>query len=80
MIEVSRPGAVRTMISWRNVQQSSDRIARIILNVTVCRVFLRSILSIVYRPPGIITDCHVKYRVRIDRLEMCHFAGLSPSR
>jgi hypothetical protein len=27
-----------------------------------------------------VTDRHVKYRLRIDRLEMSRFAGLSPSR
>jgi hypothetical protein len=44
MVEVSRSGAVRSMISWRNVQQSTDRIARTIDNVVVCRTFLRSVL------------------------------------
>jgi hypothetical protein len=32
--------------------QNTDRIARTVLNVAVCRTFLRSVLSIVYRPQG----------------------------
>ena len=75
MVEVSRSGAVRRTIFCRNVRQST---ARIIVNMGFCKTFLRSVLSIVYRPPGIITDRSRKYRLRIDCLEMCRFAGLSP--
>jgi hypothetical protein len=37
---------------------------------------MRSILSIVYRPPGIVTDRHDKYRPLIDRLKISRSAGL----
>ena len=37
MVEVSRSGAVRSMISWRNVQQNTARNARIIDDTVVCR-------------------------------------------
>ncbi len=47
MVKVSRSGAVRTMISWRNVQQSTDRIARTLLNAPFCRTFWRSALLLV---------------------------------
>jgi len=61
-------------------QQNTARITRIIDNVAICRAFLRSVPSIVYRLSGTITDRRVKYRPRIDRLEMSRFAGLSPPR
>ena len=54
MVEVSRSGAVRSMISWRNVQQSTDRIARTLINAPVCRTFLRSVFSIITRVGGCI--------------------------
>jgi hypothetical protein len=43
MVEVSRSGAVRSIISWRNVQQNTDRIARSVVNVAICRTFVRSV-------------------------------------
>jgi hypothetical protein len=46
MVEVSRSGAVRTMISWRNVQQSTDCIARTIGYAAFCRTFMRSVFFI----------------------------------
>jgi hypothetical protein len=52
MVEVSRSGAVRSMISWRNVQQSTDRIARTLINAPVCRTFLRSVFSIIITRVG----------------------------
>ena len=39
------------MISRHKIQQNTDRIARTIFNMAVCGAFLRSVLSIVYRPP-----------------------------
>jgi len=38
------------MISYHKTPQNTDRIARTVFNVAVCRAFLRSVLSIVYRP------------------------------
>ena len=66
MVEVSRSGAVRTMISWRNVQQSSDRIARTLINAPVCRTFLRSVSLWVIDSQRMVTDRSHKYRLRID--------------
>jgi hypothetical protein len=62
----------RTNYSRRtsNVQQSSDRIVRIAMNVAICRTFLRSTLREVIDPQGVVTDRHVKYRPPIDRVEM----------
>jgi hypothetical protein len=65
-----RIGAAERTIYCRNVRQSTDRIARTIFNVAVCRAFLRSVLSVVYRPSGTITDRSRKYSPLIDRLEM----------
>jgi hypothetical protein len=45
MVEVGRSGAVRSMISRHKIQQNTDRIARTVLNVAVCRTFLRSVLA-----------------------------------
>ena len=47
------------------------------MNVVICRTFLRSVPSIVYRLRETITDRSRKYHPRIDRLEMSRFAGLS---
>ena len=58
------------MISYHKIQQNTDRIARTVFNVAVCRIFLRSVLSIVYQSPGTITDRSRKYSPRIDRTEM----------
>jgi hypothetical protein len=49
MVKVSRSGAVRTMISWRNVQQSTDRIARTLINAP----FLAVGIVIGHRPRAI---------------------------
>jgi hypothetical protein len=55
---------------------SIARIARVIANGAVCRTFMRSVLLWVIDPQRMVTDRHVKYRPRIDRLEMNCFAGL----
>jgi hypothetical protein len=39
---------------------------------------MRSVLLWVIDPQRMGTDRHIKYRPRIDRLEMSHFAGLFP--
>jgi hypothetical protein len=57
----------RRMISYPKIQQNTARSARTAMNVVICKAFLRSVLSIVYRPPGIITDRSHKYRPLIDR-------------
>ena len=58
MVEVSRSGAVRSMISWRNVQENADRIARaarIPIDTPIRRNFLRSIRhSAIARGDGLI--------------------------
>jgi hypothetical protein len=41
---------------------------------------MRSVLLWVIDPQRMVTDRHIKYRLRIDRLEMSRFAGLSPPR
>jgi hypothetical protein len=71
MVEVSRSEAVRSMISWCNVQLNGARTTRIIDNMVICRTFLRSVLLWVIDPQRRVTDRHIKYRPRIDRLEMC---------
>jgi hypothetical protein len=62
----------------RRTSQRTDRIARTAHNVAVCRYFLRSVILWVIDPQRMVTDRHVKYRPRIDRLEISRFAGLSP--
>jgi hypothetical protein len=66
------------MIQYRKTWQNTDRIARTLINALVCRTFLQSVLLWVIDPQRIVTDRHVKYRPRIDRLEMSRFARLSP--
>ena len=67
----------RRTILRRNVRQSTARIDRNAANIAICRVFLRSVLLWVIDPQRMVTDRHVKYRPRIDRLEMSRFAGIS---
>ena len=67
------------MIQYRKSWQNTARIARIVLNVSICRTFVRSVSSIVYRLPGTITDRPRKYRPLIDRVGMWRFAALSSS-
>ncbi len=38
------------MIRYYETHQSTDRIARIVINVLICRAFLRSVYGVVYRP------------------------------
>jgi hypothetical protein len=40
------------MISYHKIQQNTDRIARTVFIVAVCRTFMRSILIMLYRPPS----------------------------
>jgi hypothetical protein len=55
IVELSRSGAVRSVVSWRNVHQNTARNARIIDNMVICRTFMRSVLtSIITRPDGYI--------------------------
>jgi hypothetical protein len=78
MVDVSRSGAARRTIFCHNFWQSTARIARTARKVLISKDFVRAVLSIVYRPPGTITDRSRTYRPRIDRLEISRFAGLSP--
>jgi hypothetical protein len=66
------------MISRRNVQQNTDRIARNLCNVVICRTFEWSVSSITTARGDGLIDRSRGYRPRIDNLEMNRFAGLSP--
>ena len=44
MVDVSRSEAVRSMISWRHVQQNTARIDHTTGIAAVCRTFLRAVL------------------------------------
>jgi hypothetical protein len=70
------PGMVRKGLC-NNTSQSTDRIARTIFNVAVCRTFSRLVLLWLIDRHGMVTDRSRKYRPLIDRLEMRCFAGLS---
>ena len=50
MVEVSRSGSARRRIFCRNVRQSTARIDRTVANVSVCRAFLRSVLTAIITP------------------------------
>jgi hypothetical protein len=50
MVEVSRSGAAKSMISYHKIQRNTARIARTVFIVAVCRTFMRSILIMLYRP------------------------------
>ena len=58
------------MISCRNVQQTTDRIDRIIDNMVICRTFLRSVLLWVIDPQRMVIDRSHKYRLLTHRVEM----------
>jgi hypothetical protein len=45
-------GALRTPAYYLKTQQNTDRIARIIGNVAVCRTFWRSVFTIIITPVG----------------------------
>jgi hypothetical protein len=60
MVEVSRLGAVRSMIFCCNVRESSDRIPRIPLDTQICRTFLRSVLLWVIDRQGMVIARHYK--------------------
>jgi hypothetical protein len=47
MVKVRVPGAAQRLTSYYNIEQSTDRIARVIANGAVCRTFMRSILLLV---------------------------------
>ena len=57
---------------------STDRIARTVLNVAVCRTFLRAVLSWGIDRQLTVTNRSRKYRPLIDRVRMWRFAGLLP--
>jgi len=78
MVVVSRSGAVRSKISWRNVQQDTARIARTVGNLAICRAFLRATLREVIDRQWLVIDRSHKYRPRSGHMENCCFAGLSP--
>jgi hypothetical protein len=59
--------------------QSTARIARTVLNVAVCRTFVRAVLLWVIDPQRMVTDRSRKYRLLIDRTEIrCLAAVLCP--
>jgi hypothetical protein len=69
-----------TALSVAKTSQSTDRIDRTVHNVAICRTFLGAALLWLIDPQRMVTDRLVKYRPRIDRLEMNRFAALSPPR
>jgi hypothetical protein len=79
MDEVSRSGVVRSVISWRNVQQNTVRIARTARKVLISRDFVRAVLSRGIDRQWTVTERHDKYRPRIDRQRSPQFAGLLSS-
>jgi hypothetical protein len=71
---------VRFLYGTADAKESPQTIARIdrtVRNIAFCGTFLRAVLLLVIDRQGIVTDRHVKYRSRKDRLEMSRFAGLS---
>jgi len=55
------------MISWRNVQQNTDRNDRTARKAGICRTFVRSVLHFFMARIRSVIDSHLKYRPRIDR-------------
>ena len=68
----------RRIISYHKIQQDTDRIARIAVNVVVCGHSVRSTRLCFTDRQWTVTDRHDEYRPRTDRLEMSRFTGLSP--
>jgi hypothetical protein len=62
---------------YNKIRKATDRTARITVSVAICRTFSRLVLLWVIDRQRTVTDRHVKYRLRIDRLEVSCFAGLS---
>jgi hypothetical protein len=56
--------------------QNTARIVRTVVNVSICRTFLRSVLLLVIDRQGMDTDRSHKYRTLIDHVEMWWFAGI----
>jgi hypothetical protein len=52
LVEVSRSGAARRMISRHKIQQNTARIDRTAMNVVICRDFLRAVLLFVIAADG----------------------------
>ena len=77
MVEVSRSGAVRNMISWRNVQQNTARNDRIIDNMVICGTFMRSVFFIaITRGDGYI-DCSPQITTADERVGISALPGPS---
>jgi hypothetical protein len=66
------------MIQYRKSWQNTARIARIVLNVSICRTFVWSVLLLVVDRQWIITDRSRRYRPLSGHMEICCLAGLSP--
>jgi hypothetical protein len=66
------------MISWRNVQQNTTRTDRTARKAGICRTFVRSALHFFMARIRSVIASHLKYRPRIERVEMSRFAGLPP--
>jgi hypothetical protein len=58
------------MIQYRKTWQNTARIARTVLNVAVCRAFLRSVLCWLSPADGRISTVPTIYRPLIDRMRM----------
>jgi hypothetical protein len=71
LVVVSNLGADRATIRYPKTSQNTARIARIAVNVAICRSFVRSILPwVIDRSDGFIAHRR-KYRPRINRQLMC---------
>jgi hypothetical protein len=65
------------MISRHMIQQNTARIARITVNVAICRTFLQSVAVIVPPADERVTDSRLKYRLQTDRMGIGGLPGLS---
>jgi hypothetical protein len=67
------------MIQYRKTWQNTARIARTVLNVAVCRAFLRATLREVIDRQWIVIDRSSKNRPPTDRVGIRCLAGISSS-
>jgi hypothetical protein len=68
------------MIHYHNTHQNTDRFARTIVNVAICRDFSRAMLPRITERQWTITDRSHKYRPRTARTGTRCLAGLSSPR
>jgi hypothetical protein len=78
MDKVSRSKVVRSVLSWRNVQQDTVRIARTVRKVSISGHSVRAVLSRLIDRKRTVTDRRHRLRPHNDRMEIGSLAGLSP--